>query len=106
MDDVDIERELYGTFAWRLSDTWSIFADGNYDLDRESLRDYRIALSKRTDYLTYTVDYDFTDQDIGFGVAINGLTGGTDPPDTDPVVTEEEIRLDPEWVHEEKSGDL
>lgn len=106
MDNIDIERELYGTFEWQMSEDWSLFADGNYDLQRESLRDYTVGFSRRSDYLTYTLDYDFSAESIGFRIDVNGLTGGTAPPETEPVVTEDEIMLTPEWVHQEKSGQM
>ncbi|MFO7947911.1 MAG: hypothetical protein R6V19_13995 [Armatimonadota bacterium] len=102
-DDVDIEKELFGTFDWRMSRRWSLHGNGNYDLSRDALRDYEIRLSRRTDYLTYSIGYDFSDEGIGFRIDVNGLTGNTDPPDTKPVVTDEEVQLTPEWVHQEKA---
>ncbi|MFP3904456.1 MAG: hypothetical protein ACLFWB_09485 [Armatimonadota bacterium] len=102
-DDVDIEKELFGTFDWRMSRRWSLHGNGNYDLSREALRDWEIRLSRRTDYLTYSIGYDFSDRGVNFRIDVNGLTGNTDPPDTRPVVTEEEVQLTPEWVHQEKA---
>jgi len=99
-DDVDIEAEAYATLGWKMSHRWAFYSDGRYDLKRSSLRDYTLELSRRSRYLTWSLGYDFSDKSIGLRVDINGLTGGTDPPDTEPVVSEEQIQLTPEWVHE------
>ncbi len=99
-DDVYIESEAYATLGWKMSHRWAFHSDGRYDLKRSSLRDYTLELSRRSRYLTWSASYDFSDKSIGLRVDINGLTGDTDPPDTEPVVSEEQVQLTPEWVHE------
>ncbi len=105
-DDVDIEREARGTLGWKLSRRWAFHGDGRYDLKKSSMRDYTLELSRRSEYLTWSAGYDFSDRSIMLRLDINGLTGNTEPPVTRPVVTDDEVRLTPEWVHEGAMTDM
>ncbi len=99
-DDVDIKTEAYGTMRWDWSPVWALSGDARYDLDASSMRDYSLWLSRRTQYLTWSLGYEFSDRNIGLRVDINGLTGGTRPPETRPLIGDDEVQLTPEWVHE------
>ena len=105
-DDVDIEWEALGTLKWQMTPRWGFYADGRYDVKASSLRDYRLELSRRSRYLTWTAGYRFTDQSIGLRLDINGLTGDTEPAETQPVVSDDEVQLTPEWVHEGSAIDI
>lgn len=102
-DDVDIEHEAYGMLRWQMSPLWTFQSDGRYDLKNDSLRDYGLRLSRRSHYLTFSVEYDFSERSIGLRVDINGLTGNTKPAQTTPVVTDQEVQMTPEWVHQQAS---
>ncbi len=105
-DDVDIEWEALGTLKWQMTPRWGFYTDGRYDVQASSLRDYRLQLSRRSRYLTWTLGYRFADESIGLWVDINGLTGGTAPAETKPVVTQDEVQLTPDWVHEGSVVDI
>ncbi len=104
-DDVDIVSEAYATLGWRISHRWAFHSDGRYDLRRSSLRDYGLELSRRSRYLTWSLGYDFSDKSMGLRVDINGLTGGTEPPASEPVVSEAEVQFTPEWVRGDATAD-
>ena len=99
-DDVDIKTEAYGTLKLTCGDWWGLSGDARYDLDASSLRDYSLWLSRRTRYLTWSLGYDFSSKNVGVRVDINGLTGDTLPPETRPLISDDEVGLTPEWVHE------
>jgi len=99
-DDVDIKTEAYGTLKLACGDWWGLSGDARYDLDASSLRDYSLWLSRRTQYLTWSLGYDFSSKNVGVRVDINGLTGDTLPPETRPLISDDEVGLTPEWVHE------
>jgi hypothetical protein len=104
-DDVDIELEALGTLKWQMTPRWGLYTLGRYDVKESSLRDYRLELSRRSRYLTWTLGYRFANESLGLRVDINGLTGDTEPAETKPVVSDDEVQLTPEWVHEGSTMD-
>lgn len=99
-DDVDINHEAKGGLDWHISQRWALSADGRYDIERDALRDYRVEISRRSRYLTWGLRYDFSEKGVALNLAVNGLTGGTAPAETTPVVTDDQVQMSPEWVHE------
>jgi len=79
-DEVDIRTELRPGLDLRLARSWQLLAQGRWEVDNSSLRDYRLELRKRLPYLTWALCYKFIGQTVGVKVYLNGLTGDTAPP--------------------------
>jgi hypothetical protein len=105
-DDVDIKTEAYGSMRWDCTDSWAFSGDARYDLDESSLRDYALWISRRYQYLTWSLGYDFSAKNVRLRLDVNGLTGDTRPPETQPLISDEEVQLTPEWVHEDAVVDF
>lgn len=104
-DDVFVEDELLGSVSTWLGRRWGVDLYGRYDVDREELRDYSVKLSRRSHCLTWSLQYDRAGQSIGIGLDINGLTGNTEPADTQPLVAPEEVPPLPAMVPGAEPGE-
>lgn len=90
-DNVWVEDELVGTLDTALARNWRFRGTGRWDLDRGELRDYTLMFSRRMHCLTWNLGYSFGAELFSVGLDINGVTGGTAPPDTAPLVSPDEV---------------
>jgi hypothetical protein len=90
-DDIWVKNELIGTLQAALARNWRLNAVGRYDLDQNALRDYTIGVSRRMHCLTWKASYNFGAKMVQLGLDLNGLTGGTAPPVTSPLVSPDEV---------------
>jgi hypothetical protein len=80
-DDVDIPWELQGSARVGLTRNWYLGGIGRYDLERASLRDYTLTLTRRVHCLSFSLHYRHVGQDFGASIDVNGITN--DLPATD-----------------------
>ena len=90
-DRVWVEDELIGTLDTNPLRTWSLSATGRWDLEEEGLRDYTLQINRRMHCLTWNMSYSFGAQMVSVGLDLNGLTGGTPPPQAAPLVSPDEV---------------
>ncbi len=78
-DAVNIRTELRPACKWRISPKWSLQANGLYDANKSTLRDYDMELRHRAHALTWGLHYRSIGTSLGLRVYLNGLTGDTAP---------------------------
>ena len=97
-DRVWVEDELVGTLNTNPSRQWSLNATGLWDLEGDGLRDYTIQLNRRLHCLTWNIAYRYGADMVSVGLDLNGITGGTPPPHTAPLVSPDEVPPLPSMV--------
>lgn len=90
-DKVWVQDELVGTLGTRLATNWRLDATGRWDLSAGELRDYDVMLSHRVHCLTWKAGYSLGADMFTLGLDLNGITGGTPPPVTNPLVAPGEV---------------
>lgn len=90
-DEVYVEDELFTAVDARLDRKWSVSGLGHWDLDEGDLRDYSVSVSRRLHCLTWSLKYDFAREELAIGLNLNGLTGGTEPPETAPLLGPDDV---------------
>lgn len=85
-DEVYARDELYALGETALVKNFSLRAQGRYDLDTTRLRDYSIRLSHRQHCLTWHLEYNYARSQVLIGLDLNGLTGGTAPFTSQPLI--------------------
>ncbi|MCE5241523.1 hypothetical protein LLH23_23910 [bacterium] len=97
-DDVYSDNEGFGSLDLQLDRLNRLELYGHYDFDRSEIRDYSVKISHRVHCLTWSLQYSYAHQAVTVGVDLNGLTGGTRPVDSTPLVRLEEMPPLPEPV--------
>lgn len=90
-DKVWVQDELVGTLDTTFARNWRFQGLARWDLDRGSMRDYAVKLSRRMHCLTWSAGYSLGADLFSLGLDLNGLTGGTQPPVTAPLVAPGEV---------------
>lgn len=90
-DRVWLEDELVGTLSTDPARKWSLGATGRWDLEGGGLRDYTFQINRRMHCLTWNVSYSYGADMVSVGLDLNGLTGGTPPPQTVPLVSPDDV---------------
>ncbi len=97
-DDIYAQDEGFVKLAFQLNPRHRLELLAHYDFDRQAFRNYALKISQRAHCLTWHLEYDFAQQSVSLGVDINGLTGGTAPAPSQPLVPPEEVPPLPEPV--------
>jgi len=97
-DDVYAQNEGFVKLAYQLNQRHRLELLAHYDFERHAFRNYTLKISQREHCLTWHLEYDFAQQSVSVGVDINGLTGGTAPVSSQPLVQPEEVPPLPEPV--------
>lgn len=97
-DDIFVDTYADATLDMQVDENNRVGVLGRYDFEENEFRDYGLRLAHRSHCLTWKLQYNIRRQEVQVGLDINGLTGGTRPPDTEPLVRPEEVPPLPESV--------